>query len=192
MDNTPATGRPEIIKDQSIKSYLAREGHSTYVAGRNPLFDKFVSEKCEDFFNYLDWLGLAKNPNLMLLSSMHHFYYDINDLKGVKILVNLKQLNRIKLLDGFFQSIFRLLPSGALFLGCFKDDRDPEGIFAPIYQSMKLFNDIFNFIDSRTEKRMTRDGVLKILKSHGFRIEDMTEINELIYFMAVNTRNYKA
>jgi len=188
MENLPHSIRSEMINEQPFKPAFNDRELSLFNAGENPLFDKMAEEDLEDFFHYLDWLGLAKNPNIMVLSSMHHYYYDMNDLKGVRILVNLKHLNRIKHLNGFLHSIFRLLPPGARFLGCFEEDRNPEGMAATIYQSVKLFSEIINLLDSRTDRRMTRRAVSKIMQSHGFRIVDMTEINETIYFMSVNTR----
>ena len=188
MENLSHSKRSEILDEQVFKPAFARRKITPREAGRNPLFNKLAAEDCEDFFYYLDWLELAKKPDMMILSSMHHFYYDINDLKGIRILVNLKQLNHIRQLDGFLHSIYRLLPPGARFLGLFGEDKNREGIAAPVYQSMKFFTDIINLIDSRTEKRMTSNGVKKVLESHGFKIADMSEINGLIYFMAVNTR----
>lgn len=192
MENLPHSKRSEIPGEQVFNRAFSKRESIPCEAGRNPLFNNLADEDCEDFFYYLDWLGLAKKPDLMILSSMHHYYYDINDLKGIRILVNLKLLNRIGKLDGFLHSIYRLLPSGARFLGRFGEDKNREGLATPLYQSIRFLTDIINRIDSRTEKRMTRDGVKRILESHGFRITDMTEINKTIYFMSINTRGCRA
>jgi hypothetical protein len=189
MENLSHSKRSEILNEQVFKPAFARRKITSCEAGKNPLFNKLAAEDCEDFFYYLDWLELAKKPDMMILSSMHHYYYDIDDLKGIRILVNLKHLNRIGQLDGFLHSIYRLLPSGARFMGRFGEDKNREGMAIPLYQSIRFIIDIINLIDSRTEKRLTSNGVKKVLESHGFNIADMTEINGLIYFMAVNTRD---
>ncbi len=158
----------------------------------SPVFENLVAEDCETFFHYIDWLGLAQDPNLMILSSTHHYYYDTDDLSGVNTLVNLKKLNKIKHLNNFLHTIFRLLPPGANFVGCFEEDEYPGGITAPLYQPARLFNGIINFLDSRTDRKLSGDEVKKLLESHGFRVLDMTEINGTTYFMAMNTRGSAA
>ena len=188
MENLSHSKHSEILNEQVFKPAFAKRRITSCEAGKNPLFNKLAAEDCEDFFYYLDWLELAKKPDIMILSSMHHYYYDINDLKGIRILVNLKQLNYIRQLNGFLHSIYRLLPSGAIFIGRYGEDKNREGMVTPVYQSIRFFTDIINLIDSRTEKRMTSNGAKKVLESHGFKIADITEINGLIYFMAGNTR----
>lgn len=150
----------------------------------NPLFDNLVSEGGENFFHYINWLGLSKDPNLMILSSVHHYYYDFNDLKGVKTLINLKQLNQINHIDAFLNNVYRVLPSKANFIGCFKDNKVYSGIAVPFYQSFKFLNSLINIIDSKTDRFMSRKDVIRLLETHDFRIADMTEINKITYFCA--------
>lgn len=152
----------------------------------NPLFETLSSEGGENFFHYVNWLGLAKDPNLMILSSIHHYYYDFNDLKGVKTIINLKQLNQINHIDAFLKNIFRVLPPKANFIGCFNDNKIHSGIAVPFYQSFKFLNSVITLIDSKTDRFMSRKDVIKLLESHEFRIVDMTEINKITYFCAEN------
>ena len=188
MENFSISKQSEPVKFQAIRSDFNKQELTTGKPDRSPVFEDLVDEDCENFFHYLNWLGLAKDPNLMVLSSLHHYYYDLNELKDVRTLVNLKALNRIKQLNSFFHTIFRLLPPNARFLGCFEEDKKPEGVPAPIYKSVMLFNGILNFFDSRTDRRLTKNEVIKILESHGFRVTDMTEINGITYFKSINTR----
>jgi len=157
--------------------------------GTNAFFDNLVAEDCETFFYYLDSLGLAKDTDMMILSSIHHYYYDINDLTCVKILINLKKLNHIKHLNSFLHTLFRLLPPDADFIGYFKEDKNSDSITSHFNPSSRLINGIINFLDSRTDRNLSKNEVSKMLASHGFRVLDMTEINGLIYFRAKNTRN---
>lgn len=188
MENLSASKQSEPAKFQAIRSDLNKQELSTGKPDRSPVFEDLVTGECENFLHYLNWLGLAKDPNLMVLSSLHHYYYDLNELKDVRTLVNLKTLNRIKQLNSFLHTIFRLLPPNARFLGCFEEDKNPEGVPAPIYKSVKLFNGILNFLDSRTDRRLTKNEVIRLLESHGFRVADMTEIHGITYFKSINTR----
>ncbi len=154
----------------------------------NPVFDNLVAEGGENFYHYINWLGLAKDPNLMILSSIHHYYYDFNELRGVRTLVNLKQLNQINHLDNFLNNVFRVLPPKANFIGCFKDNKIHRGIAVPIYQSFRLLSGLINFIDSKTDRFLSRKYVIKLLESHNFRISDMTEIRDITYFCAQNNK----
>lgn len=188
MENLSAFNQSEPIKHQAIRSDLYKQELSTGKPERSPVFEDLVAENCENFYHYINWLGLAKDPNLMVLSSLHHYYYDLNELKDVRTLINLKSLNRIQQLNSFLHTIFRLLPPGAKFLGCFEEDKNPEGVPLPIYKSVKFLNGILNFLDSRTDRRLKKNEVKKLLESHGFRVADITEISGITYFKSINTR----
>jgi len=156
-------------------------------SGSNPVVESLLSEGNEDFSNYLHWLGLAKEPNLMVLSSIHHYYYEIDDLKEIKTLINLEKLNHFRHLDSFLQTIFRLLPPKSYFLGCFKES-NPKGINVAFYNSSKLFNGLMNIIDSKADMRMSGKEVVKLMEEHGFKVIDVTEINGLTYFCSQNRK----
>jgi len=153
----------------------------------NPAVESLLSEGGEDFYQYLHWLGLAKESNLMVLSSIHHYYYDFNDLKGIKTLINLKKLNHIRHLDSFLHTIFRLLPPKSYFIGCFRESK-PEGINIALNNSSKLFNGLRNIIESKTDRRMSGKEAVKLMEEHGFKVIDVTEINGLTYFCSKNRK----
>jgi len=179
----------EIINYQPIKAEMGDKNVSMDENQNNPVFDNLLAEGGENFFHYVNWLGLAKDPNLMVLSSIHHYYYDFNDLKGVRTLINLKRLNRINHIDTFLNNVFRVLPVKANFVGCFKDNKIRGGMAVPFYQSFRHFNKLINIFDSRTDRFLTRKDVIKLLESHKFRIVDMTEISNMTYFCAENHKD---
>jgi len=154
----------------------------------NPVLDSLLAEGGENFYHYITWLGLSKDPNMMILSSIHHYYYDFNDLKDVRILVNLKRLNQINHIDTFLTNVFRVLPAKARFIGCFQDNKIRRGIAVPFYQSFKFLNSLINIIDSNTDRFMSRRHVIKILEAHEFGIIDITEISNITYFCAENLK----
>jgi len=115
------------------------------------------------------------------LSSTHHYYYESNDLKRIKTLVNLKKLNNIKQLDGFLRTVVRILPQKANFIGTFKSYNQDLTPFS-VYQPSKLFNRLVNYIDSRTDRSLTKKDVAKLLEEHNLKVVDITDINGLTYF----------
>lgn len=184
MEKPNAKYKNEIINYQPVKITTGDNSGSMDDNQNNPVFDNLLTEGGENFYHYINWLGLGKDPNLMILSSIHHYYYDFNDLKGVKTLINLKKLNEINHIDTFLSNVLRVLPSKANFVGCFKDNKIRGGISVPFYQSFKLLNGLINMIDSKTDRFMTRKDVIKLLESHDFRIVDMTEISSITFFCA--------
>ena len=184
MERKNVTYKKEIVNYQPVKTDAGDKVISMDENQNNPVFENLLAEGGENFYHYINWLGLGKDPNLMVLSSIHHYYYDFNDLKGIKTLINLKKLNEINHIDTFLSNVFRVLPSKANFVGCFKDNKIRGGIGAPFYQSFKLLNSLINLINSRTDKFMTRKDVIRLLENHDFRIVDMTEISNITFFCA--------
>lgn len=149
----------------------------------NLILENILSEGCNDFFHYLEFTGILKESNIMVLSSMHHYYYDHNDLKGIKTLINLKKLNQVKHLESFLHTLFRIMPSNAYFVGCFKNtNHNGNGI--SLYQSSKFFNGLINLIDPKTDAGLSKKSVIKLLEEHGFKIIDITDIDRTTYFWA--------
>ena len=180
--------KADVLDNQREISLHGTKTISAEKAEANPVLEGLAAEGGENFYHYINWLGLSKDPNLMILSSIHHYYYDFNDLKGVKTLINLKQLKQVNHLDSFLNNVYRVLPAKANFIGCFKDNKIRRGIAVPFYQSFKFLNGLINVIDSKTDRFMSRKYVIKLLESHKFKIVDMTEIGSLTYFCAQNAK----
>jgi hypothetical protein len=189
MERPNVTYKSEIINYQPVKEAMGDKNVSMDENQNNPVFDNLLAEGGENFYHYVNWLGLAKDPNLMVLSSIHHYYYDFNDLKGVRTLINLKRLNKINHIDTFLNNVFRVLPEKANFVGCFKDNKIRGGMAVPFYQSFRYVNKLINIFDSSTDRFLTRKDVIRLLESHKFRIVDMTEISNMTYFCAENHKD---
>lgn len=153
----------------------------------NPVLESILSEGGDDFFRYLNWIGLAKEPNLIVISSMHHYYYDHNDLIGIKTLINLKKLNQVKHLESFLHTLFRILSSKAYFVGCFKNSSE-NGNGVSFYRPVKYFNGFVNIFNSRGERSLSKKGFVKILEENNFKVIDISDINGMSYFWAQNVR----
>jgi hypothetical protein len=190
MDNTQAINlsETELIKIQVADKIYNRKQSFVTPPVLNPVREKLLAEGGDDFLSYLGRRGFMQESDLLVLSSKHHFYYDQNDLAGVRVLVNIKKLNYIKHLDSFLHVIFRILPSEARFIGCFSDSKNGKTNGSPFHHTKIFYKKFIDFLDARTDRTMTRNEVEEILDSHGFRIVDMTEINGLTYFTTLNQR----
>ncbi len=153
----------------------------------NQVILDLISEGGEDFFHYLKYLNLVHEPDIMLLSPRHHYYFEYHDLKDVKVLINIITLNQIRNLGSFLSTVYRLLPPKARFIGCFAESRIQNGRGFP--PPAKIFNKLINFLDSRIERDLSNKDVLKFLEAHGFRLFDITEINGLTYFATRSVRD---
>jgi hypothetical protein len=200
MDKRSTTGKVDPISNQSIETGIYRDSLTVVVNETNPVFKKLLSEGCENFFKYFELLGLANDPSLIVLPSTHHYYYDAEDMKEVKTVVNMKQLNHIKDIKEFLHTIYHILSPQSLFVGIFIDRKYQNGFFsnsAPnqsqtegkvdpvehgIESRIPFLNMVFNIMDSKTNRYMSKQAVKILLGDAGFKVIDLTEINGLTYF----------
>ncbi len=59
-------------------------------------------------------MGLVDDPAILVIPSSRHYFYDAEDMKGVKTIVNLKQLNYVKEIRDFLHQVSGLLPRTAV------------------------------------------------------------------------------
>jgi hypothetical protein len=156
------------------------------ISGRKAVFRTnivtLITEGGLNFFQYLKGLGLSTEPNLIVLSSKHHYYYEKNDLKSVRVLINLKKLNLIKHLDLFLNSLCRILPPDAGFVGYFSDNKSLNDTGFNFNRFPKLLIKLNNLLDSKTEYYMDETGVSELLEENGFKVVNMTKIKGHTYF----------
>jgi hypothetical protein len=186
MKNISISGR-SVNQDGLTRFNVDNEPAGQGKSKINPALENFLQEGGDDFFKYLNWTGLIKETNIMVLSSLHHYYYDHNDLVGIKTLVNLKNLNNVKHLESFLHTLYRILPAGAYFVGCFKSN-DNNRKAVSNYQSVKFFNGLINIFDPVTERSLSKKAVTLLLEEHGFKVIDITDISGISYFWSQNLR----
>jgi hypothetical protein len=196
----------DIINNQRINTLINFGGSSVDLVKSNPVLRVLTTENCENFTDYIERLDLSKDPNLVVLSSQHHYYYDAEEMTNVKTIINLKELNQIKQLKDFLHSIYHILPPKCNFIGCFVNNkkqsgfvlntspsdsyykRNSDAIENGIVSSSPFLNMIFNMIDSKTNKYMSERSVSLLLGEYGFKVLDMTEMDGLTYFCAQSLR----
>jgi hypothetical protein len=165
-----------------------------------PVFEKLASEGGENFFNYIKWLGLSKDQNLIVLSCSHHYFYDTEDLKDIKTVVSLKLLNQIRQIKDFLHNIYNILPDKCNFIGSFIDGKSyTEFLSHPnmsnsyiagksdpfengIETRFPFLNMIYHFMDSRTDRFITKSTATMLLEEEGLTVSDISEINGITYF----------
>lgn len=165
---------------------------------RNTAAEKLATGEFRIMNNYLDLLGLSNDADMIVLSPTNHYYYDHEDLEQIKTVLNLKLLNHIKDVREFLVTVNQMLPYKSHFIGGFIDKRtqtDPffnrmavRGAVDPvengIFSRIPLLNMLYDFMDSRTNRSMTKNSVSLLLEDAGMKIVDITELNGLTCFCA--------
>jgi hypothetical protein len=170
-------------KKAGIPSFNINTGEEIF---NNPVKEKLYSEGRQMFYHYMKQIGLGNELNIMVLSSRHH-YYDYKDFSGITALINQKKLNFVKHLDSFLHIVYRSLSEKASLIGCFHDKNSKAGnnIILPVYRRTICppESDLVLEID--------KIDVSEMLKFHGFKVVDITDIKELTYFRAQKLKQFK-
>jgi hypothetical protein len=166
----------------------------------NEAVDSLITEGGEDFYNYVNRIGLAKDPSMIVLSSLHSYYYGTEEINKANTIVNLKELNQIKQIKSILQLYLQFLPQNCNFVGCFVNNKKVErfelrngsnlignksisdSIELGIVSRFPLLNRIYSIMDSKTNTYMSEMSVTLLLKDFGFKVMDMTEFNGLTFF----------
>jgi hypothetical protein len=195
-----------IISTQSISTNLSiafgQRGASDTGKANSALF----AEGGLNFYNYIRRLGLENDPDIVVISSLRHFYYDAEEMIKVKTLVNLTELNRVKRVVDFLYTCYQIMPHKSYLIGCFVDNmkipryrlrnnsasnivkRDFDPSEYGIVSAVPFINRLYGILDSKTNTYMSRSSFVFLLEDYGFKVLDMTEQNELTYFQAQKAR----
>jgi hypothetical protein len=182
MENISISNKPGINTEKKVSKSLNGSKKSAKAAKTSPVIDNLIAEGGENFFHYLNRVGLADETNMMVLPSNRHYYYDHSELEGVTTLVNVKKLNLINHLDSFLQTVSDVMSPKTNFIGCFADSKTEKenGL------SSRMYKRFINFLDSKTDNEIDKNDVSRLLESRGYKVIDMTEINGLTYFRTQN------
>ena len=206
MDNNSAGLNSGASNDQAInKSY--RVNNATRERKLNILFQELTDEVREDLITYLNRMGLAGEAQILVIPSTRHYFYDAEDLKGIKTVINLKQLNYVREIRDFLRKISEMLPNNSSFVGCFIDNKSQTG-FSDKYSNLPrqisekaeayengiesripFINRMYSFIDARTNRYLTKRTVSHLLEECSLQLVSMTELNGLTYFCTRKTKS---
>jgi hypothetical protein len=170
--------------------------------GLNNLFAELNTSVRQDLISYLEELGVVNDPAILVIPSSRHFFYDADDLKGVKTVVNLKQLNYVREIRDFLHKVSELIPQDSSFVGCFIDNKSQNG-FSDKYSNLPkelsdkaeayengiesripFINRMYSFIDLKTNRYLTKRTVTNLLEECNLQLVGMTGLNGLTYFHA--------
>jgi len=195
-----------IIPNQSISTNLNITSGQRGSSEAGKVNDTLFAEGGLNFYNYIRRLGLDSDPDIVVISSLRHFYYDAEEMIKVKALVNLTELNRVKRIVDFLHTCYQIMPHKSYLIGCFVDNKkisryrlrnnsastmfkkDFDPIESGIVSSVPFINRLYSIMDSRTNTFMSQSSISFLLEDYGFKILDMTEQEELIYFQAQKAR----
>ncbi len=197
----------DINNNQQIRTLVKKKRASPKLSENNSISEILASEGRSDFYSYIQGLGLAKDKNLVFLSSIRHYYYDAEEMKDVQTVVNLKGLNQIKQIKDFFHSIHHVLPQNSNFIGFFIDNKKVNGyelrnnfsihqeniindeLENGVVSPNPFLNMLYSFMDLKTNKYLSGSSVSMMLEDHGFKVLDMKEVNGLTYFHAQKVKS---
>jgi hypothetical protein len=188
-----------VINSQRVRGSYHQKSSIVDQSDISLVYAELAEEGHEDFYNYLDWLGLLKTPDLLILTSSHHYYFEVEDLKNVKTVVNLNKLNNIKSIKDFLHAIYCVLPHKCYFIGSFTDNKKQNGFLSSRNSLNRiegqgsnsefeegpwnsLLNMLYGVIDSKTNRYMSEKTVRLLLENTSLKILDITEFNGLTYF----------
>ena len=175
--------------------------------GNNDGNELLQHEGGENFYNYVEWLRLVKKSETIILPSQNHYFFDNDEVKNVKAIINLKLLNQIRNIGSLIDTVFRLLKPSSYFIGKYaiygtknkpRDQKDygvkgrttkEEAIENDIISGVPVVNRIYNFFDSRTSRNITNVDLNKLFTSRGFKIIDITEIDGQVFFCAEKVKD---
>ena len=172
------------VKDQKVRRTPGRSVASSDLFRISDVRQILADEGNENLRHYIDWLGLSHDPKILVLSSVHHYYYDAEEMKSVRTIVNLRELNHIREIDNFLNSMFLILPPMCHFIGCFTDSRKQGGLLS----DLPMLNAVISYLRSGSGSYLTGKRVTRLLGANGFRLIDMTELGGMTYFLARNER----
>lgn len=185
MENSIASEKRITSNENNYETILNIENKYGNVDFRQNTSGLSVEEG-RNFFRYLKYFKLVKDPYILILPPNNHYYFDEKELRNVRTLINLKNLNLIRDLDSFLFSLTQLLPPGANFLGYFSYNKmsfTGDSIFNGLSTRLN------NFLDFRTDHNMDGKELTERLYKFGFRLINMTEMNGLTYFYSKTFRN---
>jgi hypothetical protein len=201
MENETVGLNKETVRDQSAIRVNPRR-LSLRDSGLIHLFNELDLDVRQSLIDYLDRMDLIRESGMLVIPSSRHYFYDAEDMKGIRTVITLRQLNYIREIRDFLKQITGLLPLKSDFIGCFVDNRsqgnisdkggNPSGQPADkteayengIESRIPFINRMYSIIDFRTNRYLTRKAVSNLIREAGLELVGMTEINGLTYFHA--------
>jgi hypothetical protein len=166
----------------------------------NDAIDSLFTEGGNDFYNYVNRIGLLNDPSLIVLSSLHSYFYDNEEMNKAKTIINLTELNQIKDLKVILESSLHFMPQHCNYVGCFvnnkkygsyalrnsssisRNRKTSDEVELGIVSRYPFINMLYRKMDLKTNTYMSESRVILMLGIYGFKVLDMSELNGLTFF----------
>jgi len=201
METEAMRNEKGVFTEQSM-SLSSMTSSPAFRSKLGSMFAELTDGVRQDLISYLDEKGLVNDPDILVIPSTRHYFYDADDMRDVKTMVNLKPLNYVREIRDFLRKVSELLPEDSNFVGCFTDNKLQNGFSdkygnlprdlsekAEAYENgiesrIPFINRMYSFIDLKTNRYLTGRTVANLLIESGLQIVGMTERNGLTYFHA--------
>lgn len=188
--------------NSEIKNGIAGDVDTSEEYVRDGIYEKLASEGYESLIDYIERLGMKEDQSYMILSPNNHLYYDAYEFENVDVVMNLRHLNHIKQVKDYLASLCHLLPMKSYLVGSFidrkslfnfgtsqsEDQNRSEEKFDLVENGIEsripLVNLLYNIMDARTNKVISKRMVRFLLEKEGMKVVDISEHNDITYFCA--------
>ncbi len=123
MRNLIPANELDVVNNQNVNAYFNLRKNSEDCLENNALSEILTADGCGNFSQYIKEAGLTNDPDIIVLSSLHTYYYNVYKMKNIETGISLKELSQIKEAKSFLQSILQLRARNSNFAGCFTVDR---------------------------------------------------------------------
>jgi lipopolysaccharide/colanic/teichoic acid biosynthesis glycosyltransferase len=174
----------------------------------NDLQKAILNESNQEVYDYISsHLDLEKNFKSILFSSHTKSYIDNVDFNNLKAIINLKQINHIHNLNNHYRAVNKLLPDAGIYIGkaetyhlrnarFYRDFGKIFGtlihfidfIFNRVIPRISFFEKIYEFVTFKSVHVLSRAEVLGRLVFCGFDIIEFKEIDKMVYFVGIKTK----
>jgi hypothetical protein len=196
-----------LIEKQKTRARATFHGDSIGSVVAPEAEDNLIAEGGEGLYNYVRRVGLAGDPDMIVLSSVHNYYYDAEEINRAKTIIHLKELNKIKQIRNLLRSHLNVLPKKCNFVGFFVNNKKVDrfalrGGLSPlvlmketedadngIISRSPFINRLYSLMDFRTNTYLSDTIVTLLLEENGFQVKDMTEYKGFTFFHSQKTGN---
>lgn len=196
------------IPDEQSKFFSPPPKHEAFSSPRNfeVLRDSIIEEAGAEAFGWIHNQMDITDPKILILSTNTRFNI-INHPNGFFTgIVNIQQINNLRRINKFFETVNTKLPDDGIFIGCVETyllrkhrilEKFPPGINFVVYFIDFILNRVFPklfltrklyFLITRGKKRvLSRTETLGRLFSCGFEIQEEKPIGDLLYWKTKKT-----
>ena len=77
MEPISISNKDNVIEVHAVNSMDFSADTHVDLTESDPIIDKLTEEGYESFYDYLIKLGLAKDPDILILPSSNHYYFEV-------------------------------------------------------------------------------------------------------------------